>query len=53
VRILSLPKHGVAIDTVSTIAEARSSLRNDTYDLVLLAAREDPEEGNLVLRGIS
>ncbi len=43
-RALRLGEHGVAVDRVSTIAKARSRLRDDTYDLVLLAARENPED---------
>ncbi len=43
VRIVSLWKHGVEVHTVSTIEEARSRLRDDTYDLVLVATRENPE----------
>ncbi len=43
-RLLRLAEHGVAVHTVSTVEEARVLFRNDTYDLVLLAARENPEE---------
>ncbi len=44
VRALRLGERGVAVDTVSTFAQARSRLRDDTYDLVLLAAQENPED---------
>ncbi len=44
VRIVSLSKHGVEVHTVGTIKEARSRLRDDTYDLVLIAARRNPEQ---------
>ncbi len=44
VRLLRLNEHGVEVHSVGTIEEARSSLRYDSYDLVLLAAREKPEE---------
>lgn len=43
-RTLRLGEHGVAVDAVSTIEEARSRLRHDTYDLVLLTARENAED---------
>ncbi len=43
-RALRLNDHGVGVDPVSTIDEARSHLRYDTYDLVLLAPRENTDE---------
>ncbi len=43
-RALRLNERGVEVHSVSTIDEARSCLRYDTYDLVLLPARENPEE---------
>ncbi len=38
-----LRDHGVTVEAVSTIREARFFLRAERYDLVLLATREDPE----------
>ncbi len=44
VRIVSLSKYGVEVHTVGTIEEARSRLRDDIYDLVLIATRKNPEQ---------
>ncbi len=47
IRALSLGEDGVAVDTVATVDEARSRLKiDDTYGLVLLAARENPENAS-------
>jgi CheY-like chemotaxis protein len=39
-----LNRYGIAVDSVSTIREARLCLRNKRYNLVLLATRENPED---------
>jgi response regulator RpfG family c-di-GMP phosphodiesterase len=38
-----LNMYGIAVASVSTIQEARFCMRNKSYDLVLLATRENPE----------
>lgn len=52
VRARCLNAYGIAVDTVSTIREARFCLRNKSYDLVLLATRENPEEAIVFRREI-
>jgi len=44
VRAHRLNVYGIAVDAVSTIGEARFCVRDNSYDLVLLAARDNPEE---------
>jgi DNA-binding NtrC family response regulator len=43
IRARRLRWYGVALHTASSIEEARLSLRMNSYHLVLLATREDPE----------
>jgi DNA-binding NtrC family response regulator len=51
-RARRLGVHGVFVETVSTVQEARFCLRNDSYNLVLLAARENPKSAIALRREI-
>jgi CheY-like chemotaxis protein len=51
-RARRLRRYGIVVDAVSTIREARFCWRNRSYDLVLLAPRENPEAAIVFRREI-
>ncbi len=51
-RARRLRRYGITVHTASSMQEARLSLRMNRYDLVLLAARENPEDAITLRREI-